>query len=120
MTCHVPVDLLQVEPRIWGDLETSQALCLFGAGVLSLTAVTGRLPLLVAILLAAPLATYALLEVDGVPVRRLLPRLARHGHFCVRHAPHLDATLWIGEEVRDHLDHPLGFLHCLVGSRRGR
>lgn len=94
MKCHVAVDLLRVEPHIWGDLETSQAVCLFGAGVVALAALAGQLPLFGAVLLAGPLAGYALLELDGQPLRQLVPRLLRHGIRRSQHAADPDLTLW--------------------------
>ena len=113
MKCHVPVDLLRVEPRIWGDLETSQAVCLFGTGVAALAALAGRLPLPYALLLSGPLAGYALLDVGDQPVRRLVPRILRHGLRRARQEEDLDTTLWQAPEagVMHRLCHAA---HCLL------
>ena len=121
MKCPVPVDLLRVEPRIWGDLETSQALCLFGASVAALASLAGHLPLPEAVLVAGVLAGYALVDLDGQPVRRLAPRILRHG--IRRHEPaeDLDATLWLEADDGGTM-HRLGLaLHCLADrARHGR
>ncbi len=121
MKCHVPVDLLQVQPRIWGDLETGQAVCLFAAGVLALAALAGQLPPAGAVLMAAPFGGYALLEVDGQPLRRIAPRLWRHVAWRRPPTVDLDLTLW-QDAVRDVPLHQMqAVLHCLVGRmRRGR
>jgi hypothetical protein len=116
--CHVPVDLLQVQPRIWGDLETSQAISFFAVGLLALAALAGRLPLLVAVLLAGPCAGYALLEVDGQPIRRLAPRLWRHTLRRSPAAEHHDVTLW-QDPAQDGPRHQFETIaHCLVGRPR--
>jgi len=117
--CHVPVDLLRVEPRIWGDLETSQAISLFGAGVVALAALGGRLPLAGAVLLAGPLAGYALLELEGQPVRRLLPRILRHGLRRSLQPTDLDQTLWQEDVPATAMHQMRHVLHCLVGKMRG-
>ncbi len=120
MKCHVPVDLLRVEPRIWGDLETSQAICLFGAGVAALAALAGHLPLPEAVLVAGALSGYALVDLDGQPVRRLAPRIM-HGIRRQKPAEDLDATLWL-EADNDGIPHRMGLaLHCLADkARHGR
>ncbi len=119
MKCHVPIDLLRVEPRIWGDLETSQAICLFGAGVVALAALAGRLPLAGAVPLAGPLAGYALMELEGQPVRRLVPRILRHGLRRPLSPGDLDQTLWQREPPTTPMHHMRHVLHCLVGKTRG-
>jgi len=73
----VPVDLMRVAPRVYGDLDLPQTLSLGLAGLLAIAALTGRLPIWLAALLAAPAAAYALLEVDEQPLRRLVPHLVR-------------------------------------------
>ena len=114
----MPVDLLGVEPRIWGDLETVQAVSLFAAGLSALAALAGRLPVLPAALLAGSLAGYALLDVAGQPVRRVVPRIMRHGLTSRAAAENLDAALWLGVPQEDMLRHIPALVHCLSGRMR--
>lgn len=118
MKCHVPVDLLQVQPRIWGDLETSQAIPLFAVGLLALAALAGRLPLAGAVVLAGPCAGYALLEIDGQPIRRIAPRFWRHARRRPPAPDHIDLTLW-QDPAQGGPRHQIATMaHCLMGGLR--
>ncbi len=118
MTCHVPVDLLRIEPRIWGDLETSQAICFFTSGVIALAALAGHLPVYAAVPLACPLMAYGLLEVEGQPLRRIIPLLVRHRAWCPVMASDLDLTLWQDQVAHEPRHQIQVLLHCLVGRTR--
>ena len=121
MKCHVPVDLLGVEPRVWGNLETVQAIALFAAGVAALAALAGRLPMVPAVLIAGPLAGYALLDVGEQPVRRLVPRIVRHGLKRAAADDDPDASLWLEAPRYRILDQIIARAHCLLGKMaRGR
>lgn len=70
MKAAVPVDLLQVEERILGPFDLRQTVALAGVGMLALAALLGRLPHWLAVPASALLLGYALLDLDGVPLRR--------------------------------------------------
>ncbi len=121
MKCHVPVDLLQVQPRIWGDLETGQAISFFAVGLLALAALAGRLPLAGAVALAGPCAGYALLEIDGQPIRRIAPRLWRHARRRPPASDDIDVTLWQDQAQNGPRHQIWAIAHCLVvGLRNSR
>lgn len=78
MRVRVPVDLLQVEERVLGPFDLRQSIALGTAGLLGAGAMLGGLPAPIALPLAAGALAYALLELDGAPLRRRVPWLFRY------------------------------------------
>lgn len=77
MKAAVPVDLLHVEERILGPFDLRQTAALAGVGILALAALLGRLSHWAAMPGAALLLGYALVDLDGVPLRRQGPTICR-------------------------------------------
>ena len=101
MRCQVPVDLLRVVPRIFGNFDVTQAAGLGSAGLSTLAAISGDLPAVVGFLLAALCLAFGLLDIDGIPLHRLTPRL-------------LSYLLTLADDRRSSGDDPL----WLVPQRR--
>jgi len=87
----------------------------------ALAAMTERLPVAAAVPLAAPFVGYALLELDGQPLRRIAPRIVL-GALRARRERSADASLWYeppgAEALHGGIMHQIrGALHHLAEGR---
>ena len=96
----MPVDLLRVAPRVFGSLDVPQVASLGAAGVCAMSSLAGGLPAPVGFTLAALGLAYGLLEVEGLPLRRLAPQLIR---FLIRtvhdRRSNGDDALWLEASI---------------------